>query len=113
MALTTTQRLQIKKHLGQHPEATILDPLILKVEDGGAMETELVAALTEANTTEAAIDTAEDEADDIVSGGGATFSSERRIAIKKSRYRRSVCDLARIIGFPTPFEQGITGFFRA
>ena len=112
MALTTTQRLQIKRHLGEHPEATILDPLIAKIEDGAAMEAELVTALAVAVAAETAIEDTEDEADEIVEGGGAKFSYERRASMKERRYRRAVCDLARIIGFPVPFEQGVTGFFR-
>lgn len=111
MTLTTTQKLQIKRHLGEHPISTILDPLISTLEDGAEMEAELTTALTTCNTTETAIDDTTDQADEIVSGGGATFSYERRLAFKQQAYRKAVMHLARIIGYPLPQVGGVTGFF--
>lgn len=110
MALTATQKLQAKRHLGEHPVATILDPLFSVLEDGAEKETELVAAIALCETTETAIDTVTTEADEIVEGGGAKFSYERRLAMKQRAYRKAVCDLGRIIGYPVPESGGLTGF---
>ncbi len=111
MALTTTQRLQIKRHLGEHPIDTILDPFFTVLEDGAEKEAELVAALNVCNTAESAIDATTTEADEIVEGGGAKFSYERRLAFKQRAYNKAVCNLARIIGYPLPQTGGVMGFF--
>lgn len=111
MALTTAQRLAVKKHLGEHPDSTIIDPFITAIEDGGAMEDELVAAVTACDTALAAYFTAADAADELVAGGGAKFSYERRLSIKQQAYRARVADLARIIMWPLPGLSGTTAGF--
>jgi hypothetical protein len=110
MALTPTQRLAIKRHLGEHPKSTIMDPLITSLEDGASVEAELVEALTDCNAALAAIATAQDEADELTFGEGAQFRHAGKIAIKKQRYREAVENLARLIGWAAPEGGRVTGF---
>ncbi len=108
MALTTAQKLALKKHLGANPIDTILDPFIDTIEDEGSdYEEELTKAVKKCDTALTAIRTAQTEADELVEGGGARFNYNQRISIKKQQYREEVENLARIMGYPAPFSDGI------
>ena len=109
MPLTDSQKLAIKKHLGEQPLSIVLDANIKALEDGGAKESELTTALTACDTALTAVATTETDADEIAEGGGAKFSYERRLAIKKQSYRRNVENLARILAWLPPRMGGLTG----
>lgn len=100
MALTATQRLAIKKHLGEAPNSTDLNAFIGTLEDGAEMEAELVASITACDSALAAYYTATGDADELVEGAGAKFSYERRMAIKQQAYRNQVINLARLLSYP-------------
>lgn len=110
MTLSAAQKLKIKKHLGEHPKSTIMDPFIKVLEDGADMEAELVAALNSCDTALTAKDTVETSADELTEGGGAKFNYNRSLAIKKGAYRDAVCNLARIIGWPMPQAGKVGGY---
>lgn len=97
MALTGAQKLQAKKHMGVWPHDDILDASIAALEDGSVKESELTAAIALCETTQAAIKTAQSGSDELVEGGGAKFSYERYISIRRRAYRDAQLDLARIL----------------
>lgn len=105
MALTDTQKLQAKKHLGFWPNDTQLNASIKALEDSGAKETELTAAIAECETWYANIETVSGNADEIIEGAGAKFSYERSLAIKKRQYQSARIDLARILGVDLEINQ--------
>lgn len=98
MAFTTAEKLKVKKHLGFNPTYQDLDPLLLALEDGGQMETDAKAAIALCDTTLAAYQLGQTEADDLESGEGAVFNPNRRISIKRRAYREACADLARMLG---------------
>ena len=114
MALTTTQILQINKHLKISPNPTNQDlTMYLSVlQDGGSMEAELTQAIVVCNNRLSDLDEARENVDDIVSGGGAKFNHDNVINAKTRLYNDSVENLARIINRPSPTMSGkAVGFF--
>src|SRR5690348_3894532 len=105
MALTDTQKLSLKKHLGVTPIDTILDPFIAQVEaEGTAFETELTDAISTCDDALDAIRTVQTSADELTEGAGAKFDYNRSIAIKRRQYEEEVGNLARIMGYPSPYN---------
>lgn len=98
MALTATQRLLVKKHLNVWPHDTLVDASIEALEDGAEKEGELTTALSLCNTTLTNLQTAQTASDELVEGGGARFSYERYISIRRAAYRDAQLDLARLLG---------------
>lgn len=109
MALTATQRLQCKRHLGITPNSTVIDAQIDALELDSDKETELTTAIARCETVVAAIRTARDEADELVEGGGARFSYSTRVAHQKANYQEAKENLARIIGIDLG-QQGLHGW---
>jgi hypothetical protein len=112
MAFTATQKQQIKKHLDLDPKTYVLDRLLPTLQDGGAIEAEVTASITECETTLAAVKTAQDASDDIASGAGAVFNKPREIAIKKARYMEAVCNLSRLVGWTQRLGDSQEVFYR-
>lgn len=100
MALTATQRLQVKKHLAVWPHDDIIDASIEALEDGAEKEAELVAAVALCETRYTAINTAVAGSDELKAGGGAKFDYENQITTRQRWYEDAVKDLARLIGIP-------------
>jgi len=100
MALTTQQKLDLLKHLGRTQVDPSLDTTLVQLALDATRQSELVAAITNANSALAAIVTAENDSGKIASGGGATFNYRQRISIRKQTYDRYVKDLVRITGAP-------------
>lgn len=98
MTLTAAQILQAKKHTGVWPNDTLIDASIAGLSDGAAKEAELVAAIALCETRYAAINTAFVASDELVAGGGASFSYERYTNLRKQWYQDAVRDLRRLLG---------------
>lgn len=109
MAFTATQKQEIKQHLGVPPTANVLDTLFAQLEADSAIAAKVSSALSRANETLENLKTAQDEADEIVEGGGAKFSYERMIAVKKSAYSEAIAELYRLFSWES-FSHNLTGF---
>lgn len=113
MALTTTQKLNAKRHMGVAPVAMTqpseYDQLFTALEDGAELEAHLVAAITACDTALAAVQLAHTDADELTEGAGAKFDYRRRIGIKQDAYAAEVANLWRVLGLTPPETTGIIG----
>lgn len=98
MALTESQKLQAKKHMDVWVFDSPLNSSFAALEDGGAKEAELVAAIELCETRYAAINTAVTASDELTEGGGAKFNYHQYAALRKRWYEAARRDLARILG---------------
>lgn len=100
MALTATQKLQIKRHLGVDQYSVELDDRFTKLDSDADTLAELTDTLTKCETALTAIQTAYDNVDEIASGGGAVFNHNNAITLKKKNYNRHRQNLSRIMQYP-------------
>lgn len=100
MPLTNAQKLSAKRHVNLQPFAIELDNIFGTINSDVDVLALLIAQLTACDNALAAIKTAEDSADNLMSGGGATFSYNGLIATRQSAYRRTQETLSVILYFP-------------
>jgi hypothetical protein len=106
VAISETNKLLAKKHLKLKPTDTGLDTYFTALEATVTMETQFTTAVTLCETLFAQVQTVRTEADELTSGGGATFDYWQAKRIKEEGYQNAVNDLCRQLEQPELYETG-------